>query len=184
MPEANRTYLQMQDVDALGEQAPSVRDRLLIRVLFRTGCRISEALGLTVDDEDFRDDTVDAGEVGAGHSVTALYEVKLHEGAGGRVATVYIRYEDSDTGEVTEISRGFDSSEFSREFEEASPRFQLDAAVAEYAEILRESYWAQGSSLEEVQALAQRVSTMLPDDRDVTEFVQLVTLAVEVAPDE
>ena len=137
-----------------------------------------------VDDEDFRDDTVDAGEVGAGHNVTALYEVKLHGGAGGRVATVYIRYEDSDTGEVTEISRGFDSSEFSREFEEASPRFQLDAAVAEYAEILRESYWAQGSSLEEVQALAQRVSTMLPDDPDVTEFVQLVALAVEVAAGE
>ena len=31
-----------------------------------------------VDDEDFRNDQVDAGEVGAGHSVTALYELKLH----------------------------------------------------------------------------------------------------------
>ena len=31
--------------------------------------------------EDFRNDTVDAGEVGAGHSVTALYEIKLHEDA-------------------------------------------------------------------------------------------------------
>jgi len=58
MSEANRTYLQMQDVDALEEQAPSVRDRLLIRVLFRTGCRISEALGLTVEDVDFQEGTI------------------------------------------------------------------------------------------------------------------------------
>ena len=30
-----------------------------------------------LDDEEFRDDTVDAGELGAGHAVTALYEVRL-----------------------------------------------------------------------------------------------------------
>ena len=44
--------------------------------------------------EDFRDDTVDAGEVGAGHSVTALYEIKLRENADGKLATVSIRHED------------------------------------------------------------------------------------------
>ena len=36
--------------------------------------------------EDFRDDTADAGEVGAGHSVTALYEIKIHEDADGKLA--------------------------------------------------------------------------------------------------
>jgi Ca-activated chloride channel family protein len=34
-----------------------------------------------LDDEDFTDDTVDAGELGAGHQVSALYEVELAEGA-------------------------------------------------------------------------------------------------------
>ena len=134
-----------------------------------------------VADEDFRNDTVDAGEVGAGHAVTALYEVKLHQGAEGHLATVYIRYEDTDSGDVTEISREFQTSELGTAFEEASPSFQLAAVVAEYAEILRESYWARGSSMEEVMVLAQRVNTLLPDDPDVTEFADLVTRAEQIS---
>jgi len=133
-----------------------------------------------VADQDFRNDTVDAGEVGAGHSVTALYELKLLPGVEGRVATVNVRYEDPDTGDVMEISREFYRGQISAAFEEASPRFQLDAAVAEYAEILRESYWALEGSMEDVRAVAGRVSRLLPDDPDVTEFLDLVTQAARI----
>ena len=130
-----------------------------------------------VEDEDFRDDTVDAGEVGAGHSVTALYEVKLHEEVEGVLGTVFLRYEDPDTGEVSEIDREFQRSELAVEFGEASARFQMSAVVAEYAEILRESYWAQGSSLERVSAEAFRVQRLLAEDEDVAEFASLVSRA-------
>ena len=130
-----------------------------------------------VDDEDFRDDTVDAGEVGAGHSVTALYEVKLHEEADGVLGTVFLRYEDPDTGEVSEIGREFQRSELAPEFGESSPRFQMSAVVAEYAEILRESYWAQDGSLERVLGEAIRVQRLLPSDEDVAEFASLVSRA-------
>ena len=61
--------------------------------------------------------------------------------------------------------------------EDALPRFQLDVAVAEYAEVLRGSYWAQDSSLEDVLTLSQRVGALLPNDHDVAEFVDLVTRA-------
>ena len=54
--------------------------------------------------EDFRKDDVDAGEVGSGHSVTALYEIKLHEDAVGQLATVFIRHENPDTQKVTEVN--------------------------------------------------------------------------------
>ncbi len=130
-----------------------------------------------VDDEDFRDDTVDAGEVGAGHSVTALYEMKLHEDAAGSLGTVFMRYEDPDTGEVSEISREFDRSELAVGFSEASARFQLSAVVAEYAEILRESYWAQDGSLESVASEADRVRSLLSSDDDVAEFANLAARA-------
>ncbi|MDP6526199.1 MAG: hypothetical protein QGH15_18460 [Kiritimatiellia bacterium] len=66
-------------------------------------------------------------------------------------------------------------------FETASPRFQLDAAVAEYAEILRKHYWALEGSMEDVRAVAGQVSGLLPGDRDVTEFLQLVTQAAGLA---
>ena len=133
-----------------------------------------------IADRDFRNDSVDAGEVGAGHTVTALYEVKLKDDAQGRIATVYIRYQDPELGDVQEVSQEFHRKELTTVFENASPRFQLNAAVAEYAEILRESYWAQDSSLDQVSAVAQRVNGLLADDTDVEEFTDLVARAKQI----
>lgn len=134
-----------------------------------------------VTDEDFRDDTVDAGEIGAGHSVTALYEIKLHPDAASRIATVYLRWEDPDSHEVTELSQDFDSSQMAESFGAASPYFQCSVVVSEYAEILRDSYWAQGSTLAGVLEEAERVSRLLPNDPDLSEFVDLVRRANRIS---
>ena len=107
--------------------------------------------------EDFRNDAVDAGEVGAGHSVTALYEIKLHENADGKLATVSIRHEDPDTGHVTEVNQSIATDALKGSFEESTPTFQLAASVAEFAEILRGSFWAQEGSLEVVHETLERV---------------------------
>lgn len=133
-----------------------------------------------VKDEQFRDDTVDAGEVGAGHNVTALYEMKLHDDAEGTLATVRVRYEDPDSGEVSEVESPFQRSQLAADFEDASPRFQLAAVVAEYAEILRESYWAQEGSLGKVAAEASRVLRLISEDSDVAEFSGLATRAERI----
>lgn len=107
--------------------------------------------------EDFRNDPVDAGEVGAGHSVTALYEIKLHEAADGKLATVFIRHEDPDTGNVTEVNTSISTDALKGSFEETTPTFQLAASVAEFAEILRGSFWAQEGSLEIVRETLEGV---------------------------
>jgi Ca-activated chloride channel family protein len=130
-----------------------------------------------VADDQFRNNKVDAGEIGAGHSVTALYEIKLNPGAEGRIATVYLRWQDPETREVVEMSQDFDSDNLARSFEKADPHFQWTVIVAEYAEVLRESYWAQDSSLGDVLREARRVSEYLPRDRDVEEFIDLVRQA-------
>jgi Ca-activated chloride channel family protein len=137
-----------------------------------------------IADEDFRDDTVDAGEIGAGHNVTALYEIKLHPDAEGQIATVFLRWEDPDTHEVEELNQPFDSGEIAESFAAASPRFQWDVVVAEYAEILRGSYWAEGSTLAAVLEEAQAVSNLLPGDDNVSEFVELVKRARAIAAQE
>ena len=123
---------------------------------------------------------MDAGEVGAGHSVTALYEIKLHDDADGALGTVFVRYEDPDSGEVTEVSSTLQSAELLAAFEEAPARFQLAAVVAEYAEILRESYWAQDGSLEQVVAEARRVQGLLPRAPDVAVFAGLTQRALSI----
>ena len=131
-----------------------------------------------LENHQFRDDTVDAGEVGSGHCVTALYEVKLHEGASGKIATASICYADPDTQQVTEIGEDIFSTDLHESFETASAPFRLTAAVAEFAEILRESYWAKDGSLEEVRRVVKGVFPEL-DNEQVVELIYLVSKAIE-----
>ena len=48
-----KAYLEPAEIEKLEEAAQYLRDRLLIRLLFHLGCRVSEALGITVGDIDF-----------------------------------------------------------------------------------------------------------------------------------
>lgn len=48
-----KTYLNPSEAASLEEMATSLRDKLLIRLLFHLGCRVSEALALSVEDVDF-----------------------------------------------------------------------------------------------------------------------------------
>ncbi|MYF56788.1 DUF3520 domain-containing protein [Candidatus Poribacteria bacterium] len=114
--------------------------------------------------EDFRKDDVDAGEVGAGHSVTALYEIKLHENADGKLATVFIRHEDPDTLKVTEVNETFSTAQLKQTFEDATAEYQFVAAVAEFAEILKESYWAKEGSLANVESTIEKVLPHIESD--------------------
>jgi len=53
-----KAYLEPEEVQNLEEAGEYLRDKLLIRLLFRLGCRISEALGIAVSDIDFDQGTV------------------------------------------------------------------------------------------------------------------------------
>lgn len=135
-----------------------------------------------VADADFRNDAVDAGEVGAGHSVTALYEIKRVSGVDGKIATVHIRYQPADGGDVIETSSDLTTAAVRSAIDGTTPRFKLAAAVAFYAELLRHSQWTRSQSLESVVDLARVASAGLPNDADVAEFVQLISQALDMAP--
>ena len=130
-----------------------------------------------LEHEQFRDNTVDAGEVGSGHHVTALYEVKLHPDAIGKLATVSIRYADPDNHKVSEVSEDISVSQLHGSFDDAPATFRLAAAVAEFGEILRESYWAKDGSLDSVH---QVVKDAFPDidNGGVIELLYLVNKAI------
>jgi Ca-activated chloride channel family protein len=132
-----------------------------------------------VADADFRNDSVDAGEIGAGHSVTALYELRLTKQGRGVALTVQMRYADVKSGEVREISQPFDSASFGRDFAGSSLRFQQAVAVAGFAEQIRGSGMG-APSLAGVLAVTQRIGPQLANDNDVQEFAQLVQRAIEL----
>ena len=95
--------------------------------------------------QDFRNDAVDAGEVGSGQSVTALYELELAESdPNGKLATVRVRYRRIDTGRVEEISRSVTGADLISRFADTDSHFKLAACVAEFAEILRSNPFARG----------------------------------------
>ncbi len=86
-----------------------------------------------VADEDFRDDRVDGGEVGPGHTVTALYTVRTEEGAeGGHLATATVRWLDPDTRTPHEESAGLETSALHGDLWASSPYGLRVAAVAAY----------------------------------------------------
>ncbi len=130
--------------------------------------------------QDFRDDSVDAGEVHAGQEVVALYEIELQSGAEASTAsvgTVRVRYHDVASGEVVELPTTAPAPA-KHEFDDASPRFRLAACVAAFAEVLRDSYWAKQTTLAEIREVSGSLvalDTQL-DDR-VAEFVELVGFA-------
>jgi Ca-activated chloride channel homolog len=76
-----------------------------------------------VTDEVSRNDAVDAGEIGAGHSVTALYEVKIADDGNPAETVLTVRpgYADPETEEVTEIASSLAPQDFAASFIDASP---------------------------------------------------------------
>ncbi len=133
-----------------------------------------------VADQDFRNDSVDAGEIGAGHSATALYAVQLRPGAQGRIATVQLRWQDPDSRQVNEINGNFNTWDLAQRFEDTRPCYQLAVVVMQYAEALRRSPWAYSVTMGQVAGYASRVSGSLGEDQEATDFAALAARAAQI----
>jgi Ca-activated chloride channel homolog len=156
-----------------------------------------------LEDDQFIDDKVDAGEVGAGHTVTALYELVLTGGgvpeaqgapamflgkgsdteltvAAEELARVKIRYKAPDATEddgATQIEAGFVSENIAASFEKADPDLQWAASVAAFAEILKQSPYANTVA---VQTISTTMAKHAGTDADRLEFVGLLATALSL----
>lgn len=90
-----------------------------------------------VADDDFRDDTVDGGEVGPGHTVTALYAVRMRPGASGHVATAHVRWLDPDSRVPHEKSNRIESGDLDGGLRNADDGMRTTAVAAYFADALR-----------------------------------------------
>ncbi|MHC3470374.1 vWA domain-containing protein [Streptomyces sp. 7R007] len=90
-----------------------------------------------VADEDFRDDDVDGGEVGPGHTVTALYAVRTRPGADGHLATASVRWLDPDSRAPHEESGQLETGALHDDLWSAPTSLQVDAVAAYFADSLR-----------------------------------------------
>jgi Ca-activated chloride channel family protein len=107
-----------------------------------------------LENKDFKDDTKDAGELGSGQSVTALYEIVPARGAGrGQLATIRLRYKDPGASASQELIAA--ANDEGRSAYDASPDTQFAAAVAEFGMLLRNSKHKGRASYADVAALAR-----------------------------
>ena len=153
--------------------------------------------------EDFNNDAKDAGEIGAGHTVTALYEIVLVGGEirGGEVddlkyqhpaeekperyvsdgskelLTLKLRYKQPD-GDKSRLLE-FPVTDNGRRFNNASTDFKFAAAVAEFGMLLRDSEFKGSSSYGAVLELAGEAKGADAEDYR-SEFLNLVRKAQEL----
>jgi Ca-activated chloride channel family protein len=133
--------------------------------------------------QDFADDTKDAGELGAGHSVTALYEIVPASNAAGTIAKLRLRYKEP-RGETSRLIETSVNDEGKSVFA-ASPDMQFAAAIAEFGMLLRNSEHRGSATYAEALQLARAARGVdLDGDRD--EFVRMVdagrAMSGEAAP--
>ncbi len=129
-----------------------------------------------LEHEAFADDREDAGDVGAGHTVTALYEIELRPGSDPRapLGSLAIRHKapDADTSEHTEVAL----DPRLRPLSATTDRFRFAAAVAELGLLLRKSPRVGEATYADVMALASDARGADPHC-DRAEFLQLIALA-------
>ncbi|MGK2851656.1 MAG: YfbK domain-containing protein [Candidatus Limnocylindrales bacterium] len=129
-----------------------------------------------VDDRDFTDDSVDAGAIGAGHDVTALYALRLRDDVGRDdvLATVRLRWTDPEQGGADDLAADVRFGDLARVFGRTDPTFRRDAIVAATAEVLRASPWMARTSLRDVADVAFREAGALPATDQVHDFLDLL----------
>ncbi|MCP4804282.1 MAG: DUF3520 domain-containing protein [Proteobacteria bacterium] len=122
-----------------------------------------------IADVDFRNDRVDAGEIGSGHAVTALYDVVLRDDAKSQeLATVRIRAKKPGPDSAArEWATLMDGELVQSEFTDASKDFRLAFATASFAELLRGSPYLAEVSYRDVLAIAQAASRGHDEDKEL-----------------
>jgi Ca-activated chloride channel family protein len=151
--------------------------------------------------QDFNDDKKDAGEIGAGHTVTALYEIapvgqngpvvppidelkyqvraQVSEAAGhGELLTLKLRYKEP-AGETSTLL-SFPLKNASQSFADADRDFQFAAAVASFGMLLRDSKYKGNATFASVLEVAGPAAQHDPGGYR-QEFLQLVRKAAELS---
>jgi Ca-activated chloride channel family protein len=134
-----------------------------------------------VPDGQFRDPNVNAGAIGAGHSVTALYDLTLNgvPSRDAKLGTVRLRWTEPGASQESSMARPMTAQDLAERFSAADPTFRLDAIVAKTAEILHADGDRAAGDLRDVLDVA-REDDRLPATEQVHAFTDLLEQLVEL----
>ncbi len=137
-----------------------------------------------MDNEEFDDENTNAGEIGPGHTVTALYEMELADDAMERpfIAEVRVRHRKPHAEETELQTEQIKFGQLQDDFDDASDGFRFAAAVAEFAAVLRGSQYVDGARFGEIHDIAE--AAMYDDYDEQVEFLELVMMADDLWEEE
>ncbi|MHC4823815.1 MAG: vWA domain-containing protein [Planctomycetota bacterium] len=132
---------------------------------------------------DFRKDEVDAGEIGSGHEVIALYEVQPNPEADAQanMVTVRLRWKPEGSERAVEREYRLDLQAAQGRYELASVRLRQMAVVSQYSEVLRRSWHARMDSYQELIREAQGLAKELSGEAEVVELSRMIQRTSELA---
>ncbi|MBM0658882.1 vWA domain-containing protein [Capnocytophaga genosp. AHN8471] len=148
----------------------------------------------TLANEDFEDDKKDAGEIGAGHTVTALYELiptkgattdglryqkQVKEGFANELAFLKIRYKDPVVKDAKSVEESTPIPFTLTDLSQTDDDYRFAAAVAEWGMLLRNSKYKAKSSYKQVIDLAKN-ATGKDEEGYRKEFIRLVELSEKI----
>jgi Ca-activated chloride channel family protein len=134
-----------------------------------------------VADNKFRDNKTDGGEIGAGHEVTALYELRVNRHARtSQLATVNVRWKETNQRSVGEVSEIATFTPRSNEFTSARPELRLAVVASRFAEMIKGTTFSENTSYDDLQQMAARIARQLPNDQ-TRELVDLISRARTLA---
>ena len=174
----DRDQAQRVFVEELGGTLVTIARDVKIQVEFNTDSVYSYRLigyeNRDIADEDFRNDRVDAGEIGSGHNVTALYDVILRDGYARELATVRLRWEAPGADKAaTEKAFRFSHSALKETSYLTSRPTRIAYSAATFAEILRGSPHAAEISLERLAQFATKAARSgNSDDMELVELMR------------
>lgn len=130
-----------------------------------------------VADYRFRDNSQDGGEIGAGHEVTALYELVL-TGRAKRsdLATVHVRWKNPNETRVSEVAHEVSFKQDRQRFDKSRPELRLAIVAGRFAEILKGTVYANETSYRDLLRLAEPIRRELPSE-ETDELIDLIRLA-------
>lgn len=124
------------------------------------------------------------GQVNAGHTITALYELTLTPAAlsdpAATLGTAGMKWTDPNSKAVQGIVQPITTTSIAPSWDSAPARLQLDATVAQYAEVLRRSPYAT-ATMADVANRADALPASIRSDHDVAEFIELTRQAVRLS---
>lgn len=123
--------------------------------------------------DEFYDENKDAGEIGSGHTVTAVYEIKIKDNAAGNIATVEIKYKHPESNENKNITETFTTYDYSANPDEDCI---FIGCVVEYGLILRNSEFKGNADFENVISRLSQLSCVR-EDPFKAEFLEIVKKA-------